>query len=127
MWPFCKSFCRFLVFSRRKYLYLRQNTARLPKIFEYFGFVFFFYSNEHEPIHVHVLKGEADAVFDIVLEDGKLSDVVFRKGKRQPMSDKDQKTAEAFVRKYYRNIVEKWVKFFVLRKAVRSTRITKKI
>ena len=26
----------------------------MPKIFEYFGFVFFFYSNEHEPIHVHV-------------------------------------------------------------------------
>ncbi|MBO4525751.1 MAG: DUF4160 domain-containing protein [Bacteroidales bacterium] len=30
----------------------------MPKIFEYFGFVFFFYSNEHEPIHVHVVKGE---------------------------------------------------------------------
>jgi len=27
----------------------------LPKIFEYFGFVFFFYSNEYEPIHVHVI------------------------------------------------------------------------
>ena len=30
----------------------------MPKIFEYFGFIFFFYSNEHEPIHVHVLHGE---------------------------------------------------------------------
>ena len=27
----------------------------MPKIFEYFGFIFFFYSNEHEPIHVHVM------------------------------------------------------------------------
>lgn len=26
----------------------------MPKIFEYFGYIFFFYSNEHEPIHVHV-------------------------------------------------------------------------
>ncbi len=26
----------------------------MPKIFEYFGFIFLFYSNEHEPIHVHV-------------------------------------------------------------------------
>ena len=26
----------------------------MPKIFEYFGFIFYFYSNEHEPIHVHV-------------------------------------------------------------------------
>ena len=23
----------------------------MPKIFEYFGFIFLFYSNEHEPIH----------------------------------------------------------------------------
>ena len=28
----------------------------MPKIFEYFGFIFLFYSNEHEPIHVHVMK-----------------------------------------------------------------------
>ena len=28
----------------------------MPKIFEYFGFIFYFFSNEHEPIHVHVKK-----------------------------------------------------------------------
>ncbi len=26
----------------------------MPKIFEYFGFIFYFFSDEHEPIHVHV-------------------------------------------------------------------------
>ena len=26
----------------------------MPDIFTYFGFIFSFYSNEHEPIHVHV-------------------------------------------------------------------------
>ena len=36
----------------------KKNYICMPKIFEYFGFVFFFYSNEHEPIHVHVVKGE---------------------------------------------------------------------
>ncbi len=30
----------------------------MPKIFEYFGFIFYFFSNEHEPIHVHVLHGK---------------------------------------------------------------------
>ena len=29
----------------------------MPKIFEYFGFIFYFYSNVHEPIHVHVMHG----------------------------------------------------------------------
>lgn len=28
----------------------------MPKIYEYFGFIFFFYSSEYEPIHVHVIK-----------------------------------------------------------------------
>lgn len=36
-------------------LFITAN--RMPKIFEYFGFIFYFYSNEHEPIHVHVLHG----------------------------------------------------------------------
>ncbi|HCG5141951.1 TPA: DUF4160 domain-containing protein, partial [Vibrio parahaemolyticus] len=25
----------------------------MPKIYEYLGIVLFFYSNEHEPIHIH--------------------------------------------------------------------------
>ncbi|MCQ2171825.1 MAG: DUF4160 domain-containing protein [Bacteroidales bacterium] len=26
----------------------------MPEIFRFYGFSFFFYSREHEPIHVHV-------------------------------------------------------------------------
>jgi hypothetical protein len=35
----------------------------MPRIFEKDGFRFFFYSNEHLPIHVHVRKGGGEAVF----------------------------------------------------------------
>jgi hypothetical protein len=37
----------------------------MPKIFEKDGFKFFFYSNEHLPIHVHVRHGGGEAVFVI--------------------------------------------------------------
>lgn len=37
----------------------------MPKIFEKDGYRFFFYSNEHEPIHVHVRYGGGEAVFEI--------------------------------------------------------------
>ena len=50
----------------------------MPKIYEYFGFVFFFYSNEHEPIHVHVLHGDTQSVFDLILEDGILQGLIMR-------------------------------------------------
>ena len=45
----------------------------MPKIYEYFGFVFFFYSNEHEPIHVHVVRGEYQSIFELILQDGELT------------------------------------------------------
>ena len=37
----------------------------MPKIFEKDGFKFFFYSNEHLPIHVHVRYGGGEAVFTL--------------------------------------------------------------
>jgi Domain of unknown function (DUF4160) len=37
----------------------------VPKIFEQDGYRFFFYSNEHRPIHVHVRYGGGEAVFDV--------------------------------------------------------------
>jgi hypothetical protein len=35
----------------------------MPTVFEEEGFRFFFYSNDHRPIRVHVLRGEGEAVF----------------------------------------------------------------
>jgi hypothetical protein len=37
----------------------------VPKIFEQDGYRFFFYSNEHRPIHVHVRYGGGEAVFEV--------------------------------------------------------------
>ena len=43
------------------------------------------------------------------------------------MQEKDKRTAMAFIRKYHKNIIEKWIKFFVLKQAIRSTNIKHKI
>jgi hypothetical protein len=29
------------------------RNIEMPKLYEYFGLVVYFYANEHEPIHVH--------------------------------------------------------------------------
>ena len=100
----------------------------MPKIFEYFGFIFYFFSNEHEPIHVHVLHGDKQSIFDLIMMDGNLADIHVREKKgADPLPEKDKRTAEEFIRKYYKNIIQKWVKFFVLKQSVRSTRINKKL
>lgn len=37
----------------------------MPKIFEFFGFSFMFFSNDHEPIHVHIVKDNCEAKYNI--------------------------------------------------------------
>jgi hypothetical protein len=37
----------------------------MPKVFEKDGYKFFFYSNEHRPVHIHVRHGGGEAVFDV--------------------------------------------------------------
>ena len=100
----------------------------MPKIFEYFGFIFYFFSNEHEPIHVHVIHGSKESIFDLIMLNGALQEIRVRERKgAEPLVEKDKRTAEEFIRKYYKNIIEKWVKFFVLKQAIRSTTIKKKL
>ena len=36
----------------------------MPEIFRFFGYSFFFYSKEHEPLHVHVEGNDGMAKFD---------------------------------------------------------------
>lgn len=100
----------------------------MPKIYEYFGFIFYFYSNEHEPIHVHVKHGESESIFELIMMNGELERINIREKKGvNPLTDKDKRTAEAFIRKYSKNIIGKWVRFFVMKQQVRSTSIKSKI
>lgn len=100
----------------------------MPKIFEYFGFIFYFYSNEHEPIHVHVIHEDKESIFDLIMMDGELDDINVRTKKGvEALSDREKRIAKAFIKKYHKNIIDKWVKFFVLKQRIRSTNIRKKL
>lgn len=77
---------------------------------------------------MHVIHGGKESIFDLIMMDGELSDIQIREKKgSEPLSEKDKRTAKEFIRKYHKNIITKWVKFFVLKQAVRSTNIKKKI
>lgn len=96
----------------------------MPDIFTYFGFIFSFYSNE--PIHVHVEHQNKMTVFDLIIVDGKLVEIR-RRDKGNPLTGKDEKVAVEFIRKYWENIVEKWIRFFVYKKRIRCTDIKTKL
>ncbi len=116
---------RFIFFCT---IFADEKQAHMPQIYQYFGFIFYFYSNEHTPIHVHVSHGGCNSIFEIIMLDGKLSEVRVRdKAGEAPLPTKDKKVAEKFIRKYYKNIVEKWINFFVRKQAIRSTNIKTKL
>ena len=43
----------------------KRKEKVMPTLFTIFGFHFLFYSNDHEPIHVHVIKDGHEARFQV--------------------------------------------------------------
>ena len=98
----------------------------MPKIFEYIGFVFFFYSNEHLPIHCHVKKGDREIKAELQYENGVLQ-VKFRTIKRKTKFEgKSLDVIEWFIRKHHREIVEKWTAWFIFGKSPNFEKIKAK-
>lgn len=100
----------------------------MPKLIEYFGLIFYFYSNEHLPVHVHVSHAEYETIFELFFDDGKLVDVQMRKADGiEMLPTKDQKEALKVVTMYADEIAQKWLEFFVLKKKPKIRKITKKL
>lgn len=42
-----------------------KEISNMPILFYYLGLKFYFFSNDHKPIHVHVSSGECEAKFRV--------------------------------------------------------------
>jgi hypothetical protein len=100
----------------------------MPKLYEYFGLIILFYSNEHEPIHVHCKYQGLENKAEIVFENGKFVEVRIAdvKGK-EPLDSQNRKKFKRLVEFYRDDIVRKWVDFFVYNKVIETEKITKKL
>ena len=76
----------------------------VPTVFSQDGFRFFFYSNDHRPIHIHVRYQDGEAVFDV--EEG----VDLRES--YGLKIKALSKAEELVTAHRELIVEKWHEYF---------------
>ena len=83
---------------------MRKKLPIVPTIFTKDGYRFFFYSNDHEPIHVHVMSGGGEAVFNV--EDG----VALRES--VGMNVKQLSKAEDLANEHRDLIIEKWNEHF---------------
>jgi len=83
---------------------MRVHGCAMPTVFEQEGFRFFFYSNDHTPIHVHVSYAGGEAVF--VVEEG----VELRESSGLKVRDLDR--AQKLAKEHRVLIVSKWHEFF---------------
>ena len=75
----------------------------MPTIFELFGLRFFFYANEHSPVHVHVVRDDDEAKIALEPE----IKLVYNHG----LKERDVKRALELTRLYSDEIMEMWHKY----------------
>ena len=80
------------------------NDYIMPTIFEIFGLRFFFFSSDHAPIHVHVVKGDDDAKIEITPEVKLIQNNGLKAG--------DLKKALKLAEMYKSEIIEAWNNYF---------------
>jgi len=100
----------------------------MPALYEYFGMTVLFYSNEHEPIHVHGKYQGTESKAEVLIEDGNVVGIriVTVRGRR-PLPPKQLKDFQLLVERYAEEIVDKWIAYFVLHKSISSQRISRRI
>lgn len=80
----------------------------MPTLFILFGLRFFFYSNDHEPIHVHVSgrkgKGERQAKFQVI----PTVELIENDG----LKLQELRLAESVIEENKEIIIERWKEFF---------------
>ncbi len=76
----------------------------MPTLLIIFGLRFYFYSNDHEPMHIHVQSADGVAKFEI------LDQVVLVSN--SGLKNKDLKLAESIIEENLENFRNGWHKFF---------------
>ena len=103
-------------------------TSTMPKLYEYFGLIIMFYANEHDPVHVHGKSQGRESRAEIVVIDGIVSEVRYSTvlGKA-PLDLNEMRYFEELVAARAKEIVNKWIDFFVLHKSISPERITRRL
>lgn len=100
----------------------------MPKLYEYFGIVIMFYSNEHEPIHVHGKCQGRESKAELILVDGEIVSINYLNAQgKAPLSSSELANFKEIVTAKSSDIVQKWIDYFVLHKSVSAERIDRRI
>lgn len=87
-----------------------------------------FYSDDHDPMHLHVQHGDREGIVMLILVEGELVELRWRAKRGATMlNEKSKREAEDFVRAMKDDIVGKWTAFYVEHKRIKPVRITRRV
>lgn len=100
----------------------------MPKLYEYFGILVMFYSNEHEPVHVHGKCQGRECRAEIIVIDGEVDTVRFGAvpGRAQ-LEPGEMRYFEEIVSARAAEIVTKWIDYFVLHRPIKPEQVTRRL
>jgi len=75
----------------------------MPELFRFFGIRFFFFSNDHLPVHVHVKNADGSARFEVS---------PLKLIENNGMKSKDIHLAESIIEDNADLIIKKWEDYF---------------
>ena len=100
----------------------------MPRIYEYLGILIYFYSSEHEPIHVHGRYDGYESKAEFIIINGTIVEVKIKSVKgRKPLTESKLDDFKDFLEKYAERIVQKWIDYFVFHKHLDFEKINKRI
>jgi hypothetical protein len=99
----------------------------MPVLYEYLGLVIHFYSDEHDPIHVHVEYGNCESIAELVFDEEENLIIQWREDKGNPLPPAQLRKANKLLEAKKKDIVKKWVSYFVFHKGIKKQRITRKL
>lgn len=99
----------------------------MPVIYEYLGIVISFWSNEHEPIHIHAVYGESVVKVSFSVEDGIINQIKYEDIGFKKFNVAKLKQLKDFISVYQYSIIYAWKQVFELNVQIQKVKITKKI
>ena len=87
-----------------------------------------FYSNEHEPVHVHGKSQGREAKAEFIIINGVIDEINYSNvAGRTPLQPNEMRYFKEIVSNKSDEIITKWIDFFVLHKSISSENITRRL
>ena len=98
----------------------------MPNLYKYFGIIFKFYSNDHEPIHIHAEYNKNIVKVTFHQRDGQVYRITYKViTSKFPAAKLTEVKRFCSLMKY--NIIDKWRDYFINHKPVSCQNVTIKI